>query len=296
MPSVTKVPNLLSNFVSAMEEPNSNPTGLSMMALYNQISSDGNRLILTGDGSDEIFLGYDRYKKINKMKLWPKLSPKYLATLGLDINSRNKLGAKLALFLTHEKNWNFWYYWQQIAKDKYLTSFFNNYEKLNTENYNDEFTNTLINQREFLILTMYRDLRIWLSMESNNKLDKVSMAFSMEARSPFQSEKLIGAVYKKIHGGKTDFLGKKLLTDQFTELKKLPVNIDKMGFVSPLGHWLRKNPQMIHDCIKYLKKNFDFDINELNNLVESPQRGDYDRFRFLWSLIVLAYWHEAQIN
>ncbi len=50
----------LRNFLSAMEEPNNNPSGVSMHKLYGAMAEDGQRLILTGDGSDEIFGGYQR--------------------------------------------------------------------------------------------------------------------------------------------------------------------------------------------------------------------------------------------
>jgi asparagine synthase (glutamine-hydrolysing) len=139
-------------------------------------------------------------------------------------------------------------------------------------------------------------LKIWLSMESNNKLDKVSMAFSIEARSPFQSEKLIGVANREMVRKEYKIFDKKLLINQFSELQQLPTNKSKMGFVSPLGHWLRNNPSMILDNISYLKNNFDFNKGILDKLIDSPNNGNYTNFNFLWSLIVLANWHAAEFD
>jgi asparagine synthetase B (glutamine-hydrolysing) len=57
MPKPEKLDLILSEYVHAMGEPNSNPTGISMMVLYSEIAKDGHRLVITGDGADEIFGG-----------------------------------------------------------------------------------------------------------------------------------------------------------------------------------------------------------------------------------------------
>ncbi len=51
---------------------------------------------------------------------------------------------------------------------------------------------------------------------------------------------------------------------------------------------------MVEESISYIKDKFDFDQKELLNLIRSPQLGKYEDFRFLWSLIILARWHERQ--
>lgn len=296
MPKVNYIPELLYKFIQAMEEPNSNPSGLSMIALYGQITSDNHRLVLTGDGSDEIFAGYSRYKKMNKFHWIPKIFKNYLLSLGVELESHNQLLSKLAIISTPATNLNYWYHWQQIANDNFVKRFFRDYQDNEIPLEKNEFTQILTQSKSKLPISMYRDLKIWLSMESNNKLDKVSMAFSIEARSPFQSEKLIGVANREMVRREYKIFDKKLLTNQFSELKQLPTNETKMGFVSPLGHWLRNNPSMVLDNINYLKKHFDFNIVILDELIASPNKGNYSNFNFLWSLIVLANWHAAEFD
>jgi asparagine synthase (glutamine-hydrolysing) len=267
-----------------------------MMALYNKISLDKHKLVLTGDGSDEIFAGYARYNNMNKFHWIPKIFKTYFLNLGVEIDSHNQLLSKLAIISTPATNIDYWYHWQQIANDKFLNRFFIDYQDNEIPIEENEFTQILTQSKSKLPISMYRDLKIWLSMESNNKLDKVSMAFSIEARSPFQSEKLIGVANREMVRKEYKIFDKKLLINQFSELQQLPTNKSKMGFVSPLGHWLRNNPSMILDNISYLKNNFDFNKGILDKLIDSPNNGNYTNFNFLWSLIVLANWHAAEFD
>jgi asparagine synthase (glutamine-hydrolysing) len=63
----------LDKFLEAMEEPNSNPSGASMMKLYDEIQKNGHRLVLTGDGADEIFSGYSRYELASRIPNFLKI-------------------------------------------------------------------------------------------------------------------------------------------------------------------------------------------------------------------------------
>lgn len=87
MPTGDKFQNFLTSYVQAMDEPNANPTGVSMMALYNKIAIDGHRLVLTGDGADEIFGGYPRYSKVLKFDFLPELSSTIFKNIAIDKDS-----------------------------------------------------------------------------------------------------------------------------------------------------------------------------------------------------------------
>ena len=296
MPDLNNLPNELDKFINAMEEPNANPSGLSMMALYNQIQSDGHRLVLTGDGSDEIFGGYSRYEKINKFNWIPKFSLTKSASLHLNMELRNKHLRRLALVLSSGQNIEYWSYWQQLATDAFLRRIYSRYEVPDFDIEKDDFFKFLINNKSTVALTMGRDLRIWLAMESNSKLDRVSMAHSIEARSPFQSEKIIGKGFKEMSNSDFRLINKQLLKRSFPELTNLPINKEKMGFISPLGHWLRNNKDLVFDSVHYLQNNLDFNSVELEKLSKTPELGVYEDFRFLWTLIVLAKWHNYAFN
>jgi len=85
-------------------------------------------------------------------------------------------------------------------------------------------------------------------------------------------------------------LDKKILFETFPILRSLPILKNKSGFISPLGHWLRTNPKLIAEITVHLKSLSLFNERELLKLSESPIKGEYEKFKLLWSLIVFSKW------
>jgi hypothetical protein len=64
--------------------------------------------------------------------------------------------------------------------------------------------------------------------------------------------------------GVTDKLGViDTLGDKLGAIEKLGVLKKKTGFTSPVGHWIRSNPQLVNECIEFLALNPLFDPNEV---------------------------------
>jgi hypothetical protein len=85
-------------------------------------------------------------------------------------------------------------------------------------------------------------------------------------------------------------LGKKLLRNAFPELKELGVRDDKAGFISPLGHWLRGNPDLVHQTLHFLESELNWNSQELSKYLSSPNRGNFRELVQLWNLIILVRW------
>jgi asparagine synthase (glutamine-hydrolysing) len=290
MPSPSKIPSLLDDFIDAMEEPNANPTGVSMMALYSNIAKDGHRIVLTGDGSDEIFGGYKRYQMAKKARKLPKIDPirfrNLLDKIGLSLTPLDK-----ALWsMSHKDSYYSWLYLHQISNSLQLKKLF---DLTNSSDYDFSLVKLLnhnFGSKSRISDLMFKDLSIWLSMESNKKLDRVSMWHSIEARSPFQSENMVISGYRAMESKKFKDLDKKILFETFPILRSLPILKNKSGFISPLGHWLRTNPKLIAEITVHLKSLSLFNERELLKLSESPIKGEYEKFKLLWSLIVFSKW------
>jgi len=294
MPSIKSLSDQIYKYVSAMGEPNSNPNGISMMALYSQIALHGHRLVLTGDGADEIFGGYERYSLINRSRNLPRFNNRFInKMLGLS-DTKYKILNSFALASASTETWEYWLRWHEISTTKYLEKNFKDYTFQHVLLDDDALAMFLRINGGKVGPVMFRDMKTWLSMESNVKLDRISMRFSIEARSPFQSEKLIGVGYNKMAASRFNFLNKQILTKHYPELLSLPILEKKNGFLSPLGHWLRNSNNLILEHMEYLSNNFSFDKKELLNISKSPMEGDYKNFRFLWSLIILAAWHNSE--
>jgi len=130
-------------------------------------------------------------------------------------------------------------------------------------------------------------------MESNRRLDRISMWSSIEARSPFQSEKIIEYGYRALENERFSNLNKKVMVDEFPDLKNLPLLKEKIGFVSPVGHWLRSNKKWVTDSLDHLNGLDMFDSKHLYQLSEAPYKNQWDSTRLLWSLVVFSHWFKS---
>ena len=137
---------------------------------------------------------------------------------------------------------------------------------------------------------MARDHSIWLDMESNRKLDRVSMHFSIEARSPFQDERVISIASTERERIIKDSGTKNILWKTYPELETLGIRKDKEGFISPVGHWLRSNQNLVDDSLKFLRAQRIFIPSFLDTYKNAAFEKDFRRIKQLWHLVVWAKW------
>jgi len=290
MISVRKIPEILNNFNLAMEEPNSNPTGLSMTHLYSVIAGQDHRIVLTGDGADEIFGGYKRYELALKTDFFPSLNMNYLKSLIEEKAPGMRFMAKILLAFSHHNSDQYWLFWHILAGKNSIRKIAPDLPLLTPKIKGLELCKhfTLTSTSGML----FRDLKTWLTMESNRKLDRISMWNSIEARSPFQSESVIGSGYKKMEQNEFRLIRKELLLQAYPQLNSISVRRQKSGFISPLGFWLRNNQQLIENMLSSLPNYMQINKSKLNLLSKSPSQKDFSNIKILWSLIVLNSWFE----
>ena len=290
MPKPDKLDAILSEYVLAMGEPNSNPTGLSMMILYSEIAKDNHRLVLTGDGADEIFGGYKRYELANRVNFFPKLNLKFLKDFATNTEVKNKSLKRFLPSIIPPNSDEFWLYWHLLARESTINKLISKLPGTKQIVYGDELSNLYNSRNVGAAQLMFKDLKTWLPMESNRKLDRISMWHSIEARSPFQSERVIGAGYRKMQD--FDFLKvkKEILIDNFPEVKNYPTLPSKYGFISPLGYWLRNNPELIKNSLDSITQYLPFESSRLSVLSHAASNRNFNDFKLLWSLIVLNRW------
>jgi asparagine synthase (glutamine-hydrolysing) len=294
-----ELPDELDKFVQVMEEPNNNPTGVSMLRLYESIAARGNRLVLTGDGSDEIFGGYPRHIAVNRVPHLVGLPRLITESFALNSRSRySRLVQNIVMSQTKIGSPESWLHWHWLFNPAEISTLLGS-PHLSKDIFNaiggdiNKLSPPLKSGKQVQQL-MKRDLDIWIAMESNRKLDRVSMNYSIEARSPFQDEVVISSASELMSQHRHRALNKELLWKEFPELRQLGVRRDKAGFISPVGHWLRGNEIYFKSSIMQLKKSLNFDTNALSSLVDAPQSGNYKKIMQAWSLLVLSRWLETR--
>jgi asparagine synthase (glutamine-hydrolysing) len=142
-----------------------------------------------------------------------------------------------------------------------------------------------------LALIQYLDYKTYLVGDINTKVDRASMAHSLEVREPLMDHVLIEWLAQmpsslKLKGGEGKYIFKKAMEPL------LPHDVlyrPKMGFSVPLARWLR-GPlrQRVRDALLggALAQTGWFNQSEVQRLVEQHERSQYDHSTPLWTLLM----------
>ena len=303
--------NILPSLSSHYDEPFADSSAIPTWYLA-QLTREHVTVALSGDGGDELFAGYPRYRAIalaNKIDRMPPI--KALLRLGLHRllpgSSRYKSRLRrLHRFLdpigfspVHRYlDWiNIFPYQQRL--NYYTDSFC---EQLAEQGDHDPalFLSAAWNQagkRDAIAAACTADLLTYLPCDLNTKVDIATMANSLECRQPFLDHQLVEFAASiptsmKVRRGK----GKQILQDTFGDL--LPANIwqrPKMGFGVPLDHWFRNELRdqtrdtllasnaQCHDWVQR---------KQIETMLSDHQSGKTDHSQRLWSLLMLENWFQ----
>lgn len=179
------------------------------------------KVILTGDGGDEIFGGYQRY---NKAYIAKKI--KILSFFNNKIKSIN--------ILKKDKILEYFYKKIDINKNKDLFR-----EELKLHKIKNQIKLPNLDIEEIL---NYFDTKNWLPEESNFKLDRSTMLNSIEGRVPFQDINLLKNIFPIMYSEKFSLLYNKIIIrNNFKNIPNFILNRKKYGWFSPDNYYLKNN-------------------------------------------------------
>jgi asparagine synthase (glutamine-hydrolysing) len=273
-------------------------------------------VVLNGDGGDEVFSGYNRYGNtlfLSQLEKIPSLPIKILLHLikiiprGLE--SKNFF-RKLKTFseISH-LNFNEHYTRQmvlfqkiervQLFSNEFKDSIFNQQNSLAEMHLMDILNkNEKLDQIDQMLLA---DTFGYLPNDLLVKMDRMSMANSLEARSPFLDHDIIEFVaqlpskYKR-----KNKKGKILLKETFSDM--LPSNIinrPKQGFGVPLENWFRKElKEMLFENLltKRCKERGYYNISNISKMINDHVEFKADYSAKLYSLLILEMWHQEFLD
>ena len=209
------------------DEPFADPSAIPTSLLFERCAAD-TRVVLTGDGADELFFGYHRYAEILRLK--NELHIKNLKNVIKSIFAAN-------LKISKYKNIEECYVGEMILQ---------NLSYLNTANTFDAALNSselkyLYNDLPLPKKIMYFDLKHYLNNDINTKVDRASMYNSVEARSPFMDCRVVEFAHKLPFDCLYDgTIQKKIVKDILRNyLPDEIINRKKKGFSVPLAKLFR---------------------------------------------------------
>jgi asparagine synthase (glutamine-hydrolysing) len=295
---------ILSHLTGMMEEPFGDS---SMIPTYcvSQMARQHVTVALSGDGGDELFAGYDRYT-VNLRRRRFEVIPNWVGHI-----YRNHVYPRLPSDVKGRKlAWNI----TLPARDRYLDglSFM---PVLHRERslFSDEFvaharrcTDPLQQFERYydeapaadeLSRLMYLDTKTYLAGDILTKVDRMSMATSLEMRCPILDHVFVEwaaslPVKYKFRDGTRKFLFKKLAERLGVPAKLL--HRRKQGFSLPLVHWMRNELkdgllQMLQEP-RTMQRGY-FEQESVRATLDEHFRGRRDHSGVLWMMLVFELWH-----
>lgn len=256
------------------------------------------KVVLTGDGGDELLAGYPRYRDFNKLNNYIFFLPKNLRSALLNkiqnIYPENLRGKRLLYLLSLPVYQSY----QEFMKNN------NNMEinNLLSKEIISDYKNTnsfggIVGDKNMDLITglQYIDSKTYLPGDILTKVDRASMANSLEARSPFLDYELWQLVFSmpvetRFRGNEGKYIFKEMMK------KKLGhdfVYRNKMGFGVPLNHWFRGRLEDYAKSVllseKFASRGY-FNMNYIKKILAIHQSSKRDFSRKIWSLLFFEHW------
>lgn len=294
-----------------MDEPAGGP-GLFAQFVLNSIIKDHVKVVLGGQGGDELFGGYIRYliayleQCLKHAILETNEEGKYVVTFSSIIKSlphlRNYIPTlryffKDGFFEDMERR-----YFHLVDRSEELLQFMNNdfrteYEKEKNIRIYNEFHSIFAKEdtKSYFNKMTYFDMKTLLPALLHIE-DRVSMAFSIESRVPLLNKKIAELVAScpptiKFKNGQPKYLMKMAIKSIIP--KEILERKDKMGFPVPLNEWVSENKNVKNFVFGViLESSFLKDIFDLNK-IENILRSQNPFSRAVWGVMNLSLWADT---
>ncbi|MFE9077916.1 asparagine synthase (glutamine-hydrolyzing) [Bacillus cereus] len=257
-------------------------------------------VVLSGEGSDELFGGYNIYREPNSLKMFS-----YIPTSGRTVlkalSGVLKEGFKGKSFLERgctpieERYYGNAKIFREEEKIKLIKSYNEsvNYKDVTKPLYNE------IKDYDDVSKMQYIDMYTWLRGDILLKADKMSTAHSLELRVPFLDKEVFDVASKiptelKIANRTTKAILREavrgIVPDHVLDRKKL-------GFPVPIRHWLKDEMyDWALNIIKESKTEHLIDKRYVLNLLEAHRTDKGDHSRKIWTVLAFMVWHQIYIE
>jgi asparagine synthase (glutamine-hydrolysing) len=297
--------------LNCMDEPFADSSAIPTFILSKETRKHVT-VALSGDGGDEVFAGYTKYKAewnvmqdSLKKRLVKGLRPLWAV---LPKSRNNKLTNKFrqlhrfsegASLAAEDRYWK----WASMMTPKSAIGLLDNRfkeERKGRKNLKDIFrmniSGTDLNE------VLLADMRLVLVGDMLVKVDMMSMANSLEIRSPFLDSKIVEFSFGLPDSYKINKkMNKRLVQDAFRDLLPAELyNRPKQGFDIPLLNWFRNelwskiDDDLLSDS--FIKQQEIFDVNAIRDLKHKLRSSNpEDSHETIWALIVFQHWWKRNL-
>jgi len=273
-----------------LDEPLNDPAATPLYLLFEAIKKDGYKVVLSGEGSDELFLGYRQYFEYLDIesaaslahKNWLKKYFRSNFSMNREWEWYKRIFDETLLFRSSGEKFT------DLQKNALLKRNVRDNESLKyLQEYRSRFEHS--KHRDESIWYSYIDLNIFQAEHFLTKLDRVSMAHSIESRTPFLDHKLAQMIFSidpklRYEERKTKSLLKNIMANK---LDNTILTRKKKGFSNPYMEYLI-NSKKISLIQEVNKETGMFRADKLEEYIQTASRGSFKQH--VWGLYVLSWW------
>ena len=295
--------SILFDVLEYTDEPFADSSALAVYMLSKQTRKNVT-VALSGDGADELFGGYNKHNAEYRARnagiieniiaslnpIWKRFPQSRNTSFSNLIRQLDRFSEGMKLS-AKDRYWQ----WCSFVTEKEIAPLFTFPKDIYSERKQNIVKH--INPTRGMNDVLLTDMQLVLVNDMLVKVDMMSMANSLEVRTPFLDYELVNFAFSLPSEYKMDKnTGKKILQDCFQDV--LPPEIyhrKKHGFEVPLLKWFRKelNTLIFNELLEdnFIKQQDLFEITEirkLKNKLMSPNPGD--AASRIWGLVVFQYW------
>lgn len=286
--------NAIPRILYYMDEPLANP---SMISLYfvSELASKDVKVVLTGEGADELFGGYNSYLQ-ETGQMWYNKIP-----YGI-----RHLFSQMVSFLPEVRGFNFIYRRGMKLEDNHigLGRVFSDREAMRIVKEKKQISTKEITAPVYqeyqksssLVKRQAIDYYFWLVNDFLHAVDRNTMCFGLEARTPFLFKDVYDVArtlpkHLKINKKETKvalrLASKDTIPNDAYKKKKL-------GFPVPLRDWLRED-DVYHKIDVAFKSEISlelFEYKRIKKLLEEHKKGKKENYKKIWTIYIFIVWYQ----
>ncbi len=277
-----------------MDEPLADPSCIALYFVCNK-ASEYVKVVLSGEGADEIFGGYNVYKEPLGSHAYKSL-PRFI---------RRGIG-NVASHLPQKRGINFLVRNGKDLEERFIGNAYmftpkdrKKLLKIKT-NAPDPTVITApfydkVKDKDQITKMQYLDLHLWMTGDILLKADKMSMANSLELRVPFLDKKIMELAEQIPWRYRVSTENTKLAMRQ-AALRAAPpktANKKKLGFPVPIRVWLKEDKYygIVKESFTSPAAEKFFNTDLLVKLLDEHREGKYDNSRKIWTVFIFLQWY-----
>ncbi len=244
-------------------------------------------VVLSGEGADELFAGYDYYRPMLSHRSWRTSLTEWVSgrrpsgaphTLCDNLRPVTPSGFPLVMDSNRRR--------ELLGKPAY-----------DPDPWEESLLSCLNTAENSLQRATLADVLTWLPDDLLVKLDRMAMANSLEGRAPFLSTALVDLALRLPEAQRMTGAQSKIALREVAA-RLLPKAIHqrkKQGFILPMAKWLQQRLGQVGDLREYfnLHRIKEFNVAAAVSLVERELVSARPNERLLFSLVMLAEWHHS---